>query len=332
MRNPSPDDRDEDRHARTSSPSASRRASPSASTRSAPSRAGDPSTGSGRGPPFPRSQRTRSAARGTLPQQSRWRRCMHWRSASTLPAARASGKQERILVDRLEAKVEPCCRSRGVVARSAVGIASATRSDAHVRDAHVREQRPVARPNERWTIDVEARRPRYSRTRRRTASAPRSARAPCRERGGLDADLPRSLDQVGWASASSTVTCASSSTDLPETGRPSREHQGIDRLRRSSPRATWKSAECPLSTGRSSPPTRRWAATASSSAATRLFLVGESKRDAVLERPDRCLDACEPDDGVEHDVRLTRFQERNGGSSDLRMRHRVRACEHVERL
>ena len=64
------------------------------------------------------------------------------------------------------------------------------------------------------------------------------------------------------------------------------------------------------------------------------LLVRERERDAVLERPQRRLDAGEADDRVEHDVRLARLEQRRGGAADLdvldavgsRERRRAAAC------
>ena len=82
----------------------------------------------------------------------------------------------------------------------------------------------------------------------------------------------RPIRQVGCASACSGVTSASSSRFRPRNGPPDavRTSESISSARR--PSRHWKSAECSLSTGRSSPPPRSRAARASSPAATRLSL------------------------------------------------------------
>ncbi len=47
------------------------------------------------------------------------------------------------------------------------------------------------------------------------------------------------------------------------------------------------------------------------------FLVGERERDSVLESPEGRFDAGKADDGVEHDVRRARLEERHGRLAHL---------------
>ena len=84
------------------------------------------------------------------------------------------------------------------------------------------------------------------------------------------------IRQVGWASACSAVTSASSSRVRPRNGPPDAVRTRPATLARSRPSRHWWSAECSLSTGRSSPPPRSCAATASSPAATRLSLLASA--------------------------------------------------------
>jgi hypothetical protein len=80
------------------------------------------------------------------------------------------------------------------------------------------------------------------------------------------------IAHVGCASASSTVTSASSARERPRNGPPdavSTSEWTVSGLR---PSRHWKSAECSESTGSSSPPPRSRAASARSPAATRLSL------------------------------------------------------------
>ena len=80
------------------------------------------------------------------------------------------------------------------------------------------------------------------------------------------------MDHVGCASASSTVTDSSSSSDRFLNGPPDAVRTTESTVCGARPSRHWKSAECSLSTGRSSPPPRFHAAIASSPAATRLSL------------------------------------------------------------
>ncbi len=62
------------------------------------------------------------------------------------------------------------------------------------------------------------------------------------------------------------------------------------------------------------------------------LLVRECERDAVLERPQRRLDAREAHDRVQHDVRLAGIEERRRMAPDLDMLDAVGLREVVERL
>ena len=79
--------------------------------------------------------------------------------------------------------------------------------------------------------------------------------------------------QVGWASASSTVTSCELVPAAPaERAARGGQDERVDRARLRGPRGTGRAAECSESTGSSRPPPRSLAASASSPAATRLSL------------------------------------------------------------
>ena len=78
----------------------------------------------------------------------------------------------------------------------------------------------------------------------------------------------RPIVHVGCASASSGVTSTSSARVRPRNGPPDAVRTSEWTASGACPSRHWKSAECSLSTGSSSPPPRRCAANASSPAAT----------------------------------------------------------------
>ena len=55
------------------------------------------------------------------------------------------------------------------------------------------------------------------------------------------------------------------------------------------------------------------------------LLVRERERHSALERPERRFDACEPDDRVQHDIRLRGSEQLGQVTADLRMRDASRS-------
>ncbi len=80
------------------------------------------------------------------------------------------------------------------------------------------------------------------------------------------------IDQVGCASASSTVTDSSSARERFRKGPPEAVSTTESTVSAARPSRHWKTAECSLSTGSSAPPPRFQASSARSPAATRLSL------------------------------------------------------------
>ena len=69
--------------------------------------------------------------------------------------------------------------------------------------------------------------------------------------------------------------------------------------------------------GQQEPPTPRLGGDRELAGGDEALLVCERERDPRLERPERRLDAREPDDGVQHDVGLAPLEERHGVAADL---------------
>ena len=114
------------------------------------------------------------------------------------------------------------------------------------------------------------------------------------------------IDHVGCASASSTVissVCRRSALQ-PRKGPPdavSTYPTGVDGRAAST---SWKSAECSLSTGISSPRPRRLRLEREVAAGDEALLVRKREPEPSLERPERRAQSGEADDRVQHDVRL----------------------------
>ena len=128
------------------------------------------------------------------------------------------------------------------------------------------------------------------------------------------------MRHVGCASASSGVTSASSSRVRPRNGPPEPVSTSVSHLVGRGPSRHWKSAECSLSTGQD--PRRRRGAGGERELAGRdeALLVREREVDAVLERPERRVDAGEADDGVQHDVGLRALEQLGQVAADLLQR------------
>ena len=194
--------------------------------------------------------------------------------------------------------------------------------------APARRRRGIGRARGRSRPD--ARRPRLLRTGGRRASAPRSARAPCSRASRESTVIFGPIDQVGCASASSTVTSASSARVRPRNGPPDAVSTTECTARGARPSRHWKSAECSLSTGRSAPAAALPRGERELAGRDEALLVRERERDAALERPERRADAGEADDGVEHDVRLGPLEQLGRVAADLRQRRRSAARSSVE--
>ena len=118
--------------------------------------------------------------------------------------------------------------------------------------------------------------------------------------------------QVGWASASSGVT----SRELVARAaaeRPAARGQDEVTAPARRARAHWKSAECSLSTGISSPSARAARRERELAGGDEALLVRERERDPVLERPHRRREPGEADDRVQDDVGLRRARAARSG-------------------
>ena len=141
----------------------------------------------------------------------------------------------------------------------------------------------------------------------------------------------RPIDQVGWASASSTVTCASSSRARPRNGppeavstrsgpRPHHDHRGTGRAlnaRCRRARALHHPAPAPHS--------------ASSPAATRLSLFASARVTPRSSAQSVARTPAKPTIRVQDDVRLARLEQRARVAADLRRARRMCRCDVVER-
>ena len=140
------------------------------------------------------------------------------------------------------------------------------------------------------------------------------------------------IAQVGCASASAGVTSSSSARERPRNGPPEAvrtrpDDASRDRVPRGTGRAP--SARCrPAAAARRR---ARCAASGELAGGDEALLVRERERDAVLERPERRVDAGEADDRVEDDVRLAALEQLGRVAADLDVLDAVLRRELVER-
>ena len=139
------------------------------------------------------------------------------------------------------------------------------------------------------------------------------------------------IRQVGWASACSAVTSASSSRVRPRNGPPDAVRTRPATLARSRPSRHWWSAECSLSTGQEQPSPTLLRGDGELAGGDEALLVRERERHTVLERPERRPDAGESDDGVQDDVGVAALQQSNGIAADLGVLDGMLGGELVER-
>ena len=132
--------------------------------------------------------------------------------------------------------------------------------------------------------------------------------------------------------ASSTVTDSSESSERFLKGPPDavRTTEATDSGAR--PSRHWNTAECSLSTGSRSTSSSVPRCEREIARRNEALLVRERERDPVLERPERRADAGEAHHGVEHEIRLRRFEELSEVAADLHVLDPVARGELVERL
>ncbi len=286
-----------------------RRASASASTRSSRSRAGAPATwsrvvGHGVGDLVGNG----FARRGTRRQPPRWLRCRHrdrCRRARRQPVRAAAAGTSRRRAPRTRARARMRDRAARPRRLSRSGYVSAneigTRMSGVPRCAR---SAPSRKRTSECTIEVGC-----TTTSILSYGMPKSQCASISSRPLLASVAEstlifRPIDQVGWVSASLMVTSSSSARERPLKGPPEAvSTSACDRL--------WGAPFEALEHGGVLAVDGQQQATAAAMRCHReltggdeALLVRERERDAVLEGPQRCLDACEADDRVQHDVGL----------------------------
>ena len=169
-------------------------------------------------------------------------------------------QRERLLVDRLEPELDAPPRGRAAAAGHGLPLGIGEREGdrhAHVRAAEMREQRAVAeaheRVHDRARVDDDLDGRSYGMPKSQCASISSS---PLFASVAESTVIFRPIDQVGCASASSTVTCSSSARVRPRNGPPDAVRTSDSTVSGSRPSRHWKSAECSLSTGSRRPPPR----------------------------------------------------------------------------
>ena len=132
---------------------------------------------------------------------------------------------------------------------------------------------------------------------------------------------------VGWASAASTVTSASSAADRPRNGPPLAvsTSRATSRPASADERRHWCSAQCSLSTGTSSAPGVRPQRLHDRPGGDQALLVGQRQPLAGPQRLDRDRQAGEPDDAVDHHVGRTDQLGQIGDHLDRRAARRRRS-------
>ena len=219
--------------------------------------------------------------------------------------AREAEARERLVVDGLE-------RQRadfGEVERAhrdvdAVGMVQRVGDrHAHVGMAEVRERRAVAQRDHavddrlRVHDDVDA----LVRRCRRGGSASMTSRPLFMSVAESIVILPP-MSHVGCASASSTVTSASSARVRPRNGPPDAVSTSFSTVPGRSPASSWCSAECSESTGRICAPVRLGQRHDELAADDERLLVGQREVDPLAERRDRRAEAGRADERVEDEV------------------------------
>ena len=220
--------------------------------------------------------------------------------------ARGSGTWSRSGASKSSAAERAPSRCARTACRCGAGYAERVADrQAHVGHAELGDRRAVGELDHRVDdrlrvhddLDLVVRR-------RRTARGPRSPRGPCSSACCESMVIFGPIDHVGWASASSTVTSASSSAVRPRNGPPLAvsTSRATSRSASTDERRHWWTAQCSLSTGTSSAPGVGRSGCTTGPAAIRLSLLASARRLPARSVRDRDRQAGEADDGVDHDV------------------------------